>query len=128
MSRVRPPTPVARKAYRQTSYAIGPVILRIGVRPICWPFEAQPFVLIGACNPSGLRLSDTQNARRMQHPRARLGTARVLNGEGRWRGWSEPFFAAALPMAKARVLARIFGQNALVHVSPGRPLRLVWLA
>ncbi|WP_336946561.1 DUF3293 domain-containing protein [Asaia sp. HN010] len=128
MSRIRPPTPAAIRAYRQTSYAIGPVILRIGARPICWPFEAKHLVLIGACNPSGLRLSDTRNARLMQHLRARLGRASVLNGEGRWRGWSEPFFAVALPLAKARVLARIFGQNALVHVSPGRPVRLVWLA
>jgi len=127
MSRVRPPTPVARKAYRQTSYAIGPVILRIGVPPPCRPFEAKHLVLIGACNPSGLRLSDTWNARLMQHLRARLGRAPVLEGEGRWRDWSEPFFAAALPVAKARVLGRIFSQNVLVHASPGRPVRLVWL-
>ncbi|NVN24312.1 DUF3293 domain-containing protein [Asaia siamensis] len=128
MSRVRPPTQAARAAYHRTHYAIGPVVLHIGRRPSDWPFDARSLVLIGACNPSGQRLPDGVNIRLMRQLRARLGRAPSWRGQGSWHAWSEPFFAVACPLPKARVLARLFGQNAVVLAQPHRRVRLVWLA
>ncbi|RUT27061.1 DUF3293 domain-containing protein [Asaia sp. W19] len=127
MQRPRPPTPSTRRAYSQTCYDLAQHTIRIGERLDPWPFRSRALVLISACNPSGRRQPEGINRRAMAHLRAHLSVFDPQVGYGHWRGWGESFLAVALPMDRARVLGRRFGQNALVYVVKGRKARLIWL-
>jgi len=51
---------------------------------------------------------------------------RVFWGEGRLGAWSEVMVGVAMSPVRGRLLARRFGQNAVVVAWPGRVVRLVW--
>jgi hypothetical protein len=81
-------------------------------------------VLITAWNPRGRRLPAACNERRMRLLHAalrRIPTYGASSGEGRW---VEAQFLAACPEACASVLARRFGQNAIVILAKAQRPRL----
>ena len=128
MNRVRPPTAAAIRAYRRSHYVAPGLDVRIGSRPRGWPLPGASIVLLGACNPSGRRLPTGRNAKRMSRLETCLDSFPHLCGEGRLGRWSEALFAVAMPLRRACVLARRFGQNAVVALAPNHAARLVWLA
>ncbi len=84
-------------------------------------------VLMTAWNPRGKRLPAARNERRMRALHASLSRVRTYgasSGDGRW---VEAQFLAALPAARASVLARRFGQNAIVLLARARRPRLLVL-
>ncbi|GAJ28618.1 DUF3293 domain-containing protein [Acidomonas methanolica] len=128
MSGARAPTPRLAQAYRATLYAAPGLRVRIGRRPQGWPLPGREIVLLGACNPGGRLLPPGVNARRMAALRRCLHDVAWREGEGRLGHWAEPFLAAAMPLARAKSLARRFGQNAVVVLRRGQVARLVWLS
>ncbi|CAI9119965.1 DUF3293 domain-containing protein [Brytella acorum] len=128
MNLVRPPTDAAIRAYRRSHYVAPGLDVRIGRPPRGWPLPGASIVLLSACNPSGRRLSAGLNAWRMSRLEVCLDSFPYLRGEGRLGRWSETLFAVAMPLRRACVVARRFGQNAVVALAPNHAARLVWLA
>ena len=129
MTGLLPPTPAVLRSYRLSTYRAGTVEARIGRRPAgLHGWGRIPSVLLSACNPGGRRLPDGWNRRMMHRLDETLRRVAHVQGEGRLRQWSEPLVLAAIPPARAIVLARRFRQNAVVVLHPGRPARLLLLA
>jgi hypothetical protein len=123
---VRPLTPALRRAYARSAYEAGGLHVRIRRRPVgSWPFQSDAFVILGACNPGGRRATDGINARMMCALAERLRHVPSVAGRGGLGQWWEPMTGVCMPLAPARRLARVFGQNAVVLVRRGRPARLV---
>ncbi|MCE2565792.1 DUF3293 domain-containing protein [Komagataeibacter sp. FNDCF1] len=130
MAGILPPTPAVHRSYRLSTYhASGLPPVRIGHRPR-WPKVAPrgDIVLLSACNPGGRRRADGWNRRMMGHLASALAGVAHVSGEGRLGRWSEPLYAARMPLARGIVLARRFRQNAVVVLHGNRPARLVYLA
>lgn len=128
MNRVRPPSGAAVLAYQRSVYSAPGLTARIGQQAIGWPLPGRSLILLSACNPSGLRLPDRTNARRMASLAAQLRPWPYRLGAGRLGNWSEELFVVAMPLARGCVLARRYGQNAIVAIRRGQAARLVWLA
>ncbi|GBQ24114.1 hypothetical protein AA0472_1314 [Acetobacter estunensis NRIC 0472] len=122
-ARIRPLTPALLRAYRLTIYRAGPLEVRIGQRTP--GLKGHTFIFLGAANPGGRRYPDAWNTRMTQRLRHRLRHVAFFIGDGRLGQWCEPMIAAALPLARALRLARLFRQNAVVVAAPDRPARLV---
>ncbi|WP_323991389.1 DUF3293 domain-containing protein [Nguyenibacter sp. L1] len=137
MTGIRPVDVPTARAYRRSTYHAGGMVLRVGCRPVAGQGDAQgdrrsgirgDIVFISAANPGGRRRPDGWNERMMARLAAHLAGVPARRGEGRLGRWGEPLFAARMPLARARVLARRFRQNALLLVRDGGPARLVFLA
>lgn len=129
MTRLLPPTPAVLRAYRASTYVAGGIEIRIGQRPPPIParWAGRSLVLLSACNPGGRRRPDGWNRRRMMALRAALHRVSIAEGEGRLDTWSEPLLLAAMAPRRGIVLARRFGQNAIVVLPRDRAARLVLL-
>jgi hypothetical protein len=107
----------------QPSRALDRLLKRHGVR--VWAF-------VTACNPRSRRLADWCNLarqRRLQALSGRLGFAALPGaGVGDDPAWpAEPsLLIVDIGRARARRLARLFGQNAIVVGRRGGPPELVW--
>ncbi len=119
------------RAYRATEYEAAGAEACIGRRSAAidrllrgWGVRTAAF--IGAANPGSRRRPAGWNRRRHAALLARLRQVPHAEGDGRGRSWSEPHVLAALPPGRAAVLARRFGQAAIVVVARERPARL-WL-
>lgn len=100
--------------------------MRIGRRVDAAALPAvREAAFIGAENPMGRRHPPGWNARRTAVLEGWLRRVPHVAGRGQGRGWSESHVLAALPAARAAVLARRFRQLAIVVVRPGQPARLL---
>jgi Protein of unknown function (DUF3293) len=133
---LRPVDDATARAYRLSLYRAGGVSVRVGRRPVrddegggggLWGGRGD-IVFVSASNPGGRRRPDGWNCRMMRRLAESLPGVTLHAGEGRLGRWSEPLFAAVLPLARGRVIARRFRQNAVLLVRDGRPARLVFLA
>ncbi|HEY2250326.1 MAG TPA: DUF3293 domain-containing protein [Planctomycetaceae bacterium] len=130
-------------AYKATNYCVddatsGPFHFRIGE---CCPALDRllsetgfnDWVYITACNPGSRRLSDAENARRMDELEARLHALPCVIYHGRGVGtigdWPpEPsLLVQGLSENQGLDLGRSFGQAAIVAGRRGEPARLVWV-
>jgi len=117
------------QAYSAAEYRVAGCALRIGRRSFALDglllgMGAREAVLITACNPRGRLSSENRNAammRRLQAALRRRTSFPAQSGAGRW---TEAQFLAACPEAWACVVARRFGQNALVVLRPRQKPRL----
>jgi hypothetical protein len=87
--------------------------------------HARSACLLGADNPGSRRMPAGWNVRARARLHASLRRVPTRAAIGAWRGWSEAHLLAALPLARGRVLARRFRQNAIVVLRRGAPARLV---
>lgn len=130
-----------RQAYHQAEYVVfsaPPFTLRIGE-----PSEAltrlyarlgcEGCIYLTACNPRSRRLRPKANARRMRalsRVLARQGW-RTIPGEGRDPGGAWPaepsLLVPGMDVADGILLARRFGQNALVAAPADGIPRLMWV-
>ncbi|WP_338029330.1 DUF3293 domain-containing protein [Gluconacetobacter asukensis] len=133
MTGLRPVDAATALAYRRSLYRAGGISVRVGQRPVpddpmlpAW-WRRGDVVFVSAANPGGRRRPDGWNLRGMRALAACLAGCESHEGEGRLGHWAEPLFAVRLPLARGRVIARRFGQNAVLLVRDGRPARLVFL-
>ncbi|MBB2187479.1 DUF3293 domain-containing protein [Gluconacetobacter liquefaciens] len=133
MTGLRPVDAATARTYRRSLYRAGGISVRVGQRPLPdspggsgW-WRRGDVVFISAANPGGRRRPDGWNRRRMRALAGRLAGYAIHEGEGRLGQWAEPLFAVCLPLARGRVIARHFGQNAVLLVRDGGPGRLVFL-
>jgi hypothetical protein len=111
----------------------GPIVLRVGQRNaslerLLHRRHARMWAFVTAWNPRSHRLSLWRNAAR-QRRLERLCTDTVPGvGVGDDLAWPPEPSLLALGMAPgtAARLARMFGQNAILAGTRGRPARLVW--
>jgi hypothetical protein len=134
-------SPHLLRAYRVSAYRAAGLDLRIGRRNVALDgllagMGARQAVLITACNPRSRRMPPGWNARMMARLHAKLSRRTAYPAEsgpaasqGHVRAWSwhESQFLAACPEAWAACVARLFRQNALVALRPGRAPRLLAL-
>nr|WP_246387500.1 DUF3293 domain-containing protein [Gluconacetobacter sacchari] len=131
---MRPVDAATARAYRRSLYRAGGIAIRVGQRPMAddpgapaW-WRHGDVVFVSAANPGGRRRPEGWNRRRMRVLAGHVAGCELHEGEGRLGQWSEPLLAVRLPLARGRVIARRFGQNAVVLVRGGGPARLVFLA
>jgi hypothetical protein len=118
-----------RLAYAATEYRVAGSSLRIGRRSptldgLLAGMGTREAVLITACNPRSHRSSANRNARMMGRLHATLRRRTVFPAESGTGRWIEAQFLAAAPEAWASVIARRFGQNAMVVLRPRQKPRL----
>lgn len=133
MTGLRPIDAATARAYRRSLYRAGGMSARVGHRPVAddpaapaW-WRRGDVLFVSAANPGGRRRPDGWNRRRMDALAACLAGCEIHDGEGRLGQWAEPLFAVRLKLARGRVIARRFGQNAVLLVRDGGPARLVLL-
>jgi hypothetical protein len=116
----------------------GPFHLRCGEQSLAldWLLEEHgldAWAYITACNPGSQRLTDEENARRMEVLEVRLRQLPCVIFHGRGVGtrgdWApEPsLLALGLSELVAREIATSFGQKAIVVGRRGKVARLIWL-
>jgi hypothetical protein len=130
-----------RHAYLDTVYAVQDdarlIKFRVGshkaaLDALLARHRAKDWAHISACNPGLETLSPTENRRRMKRLEntARKRGYTTLPGNGRddrqRRPAEDTLFVMGIPEAKARRLAREFGQWAIVAGRRGEAARLVW--
>jgi Protein of unknown function (DUF3293) len=118
-----------RLAYSATEYRVAGCSLRIGRRSptvdgLLAGMGTREAILITACNPRSRRSSANRNARMMGRLHAMLRRRTVFPAESGAGRWLEAQFLAAAPEAWASVVARRFGQNAMVVLRPRQKPRL----
>jgi hypothetical protein len=115
-------------AYLATSYIACGVTVHVGRRAdrLLRLIGARQACFLGADNPRSRRMPPGWNRRARLRLAAPLRRIQTWPATGTWRGWSEAHTLAALPAARARVLARRFRQNAIVVLRQGAPARLLW--
>lgn len=91
-------------------------------------------LILTACNPRSRRLRPAANARRMRALRQAIDAlgfpglpAMGLDPQGIWPDEAS-LWVPGLPLASGLILARSFGQNALVECPEDTVARLVWTA
>nr|WP_220790319.1 DUF3293 domain-containing protein [Gluconacetobacter takamatsuzukensis] len=130
---MRPVDAATALAYRRSLYRAGGISVRVGQRPVPdgpgvpgW-WRRGDVVFVSAANPGGRRRPDGWNRRRMRALAGCLAGCERHEGEGRLGQWAEPLLAVRMPLARGRVIARRFGQNAVLLVRGGGLARLVFL-
>ena len=118
-----------RLAYGAAEYRVAGCSLRIGRRSLTLDgllagMGVREAVLITACNPRSRLSCANRNARMMRRLRAMLRRRTVFPAESGAGRWTEAQFLAAAPEAWACVVARRFGQNAMVVLRPCQKPRL----
>ncbi|MBM9403128.1 DUF3293 domain-containing protein [Gluconacetobacter azotocaptans] len=132
MTGLRPVDPATARAYRRSLYRAGGLAVqpgcRPGGRPGWWRGRRGDVVFVSACNPGGRRRPDGWNRRMMARLAEHLSGVPHCGGEGTLGAWSEALYAVAFPLARGRVVARRFRQNAVLALRDGQAARLVFLA
>ncbi len=123
------PTHLTR-AYKASTYSVAGFGLRIGRRSgaldgLLSGLGVREAVLITAWNPASRRMPPGWNARRMAALRLRLGTTPALPAQGGCGAWAEDHLLVVGDRRRLAVLARAFGQSALVGLRRGQSLRLL---
>jgi hypothetical protein len=128
-------------AYLSTTYRVdtarGAVALRVGqhnaaLERLLKRRGVRTWAFVTACNPRSAHLPRWRNLlrqHRLQTLARRLGYHMLPGaGVGEDPAWpSEPsFLILSIPRQRARRLARLFGQNAIVAGRRGAPPELVW--
>jgi hypothetical protein len=88
---------------------------------------AREAVLITAWNPASHRMPRQWNARKMAALRHLLGSTPCLPASAAWRGWVEDQLLVIGDHRQLAVLARRFGQAAILSLKRGQDVRLVQL-
>ncbi len=137
----RVPVALLARAYLSTTYRVdapaGPIELRIGqasgaLDRLLRQRGVRTWAFVTACNPYSLRLPDWRNLVRQRRLRTlcrQLGFSALPGaGVGDVPGWPpEPsLLVLGIARARARRLARLFAQNAIVAGRRGRVPELVW--
>jgi hypothetical protein len=131
-----------RTAYESTEFWVddapsGQFYLRCGERSptldrLLTDAGLNDWIYITACNPGSRRLSDDENASRMQQLEAQLQALPCVIYHGRGVGtvgdWPpEPsLLVLRLGEREGLEIARTFGQNAIVAGTRDEPARLAW--
>jgi hypothetical protein len=120
------------RAYRDTRYEACGIALRIGLR--CAPMDTMLRALGGrhggfitAWNPASQRLPDAINRRRQNRLAGCLRRVRFVQAQGSLRRWREDHLLVAADPRLLAVLARRFGQHAIVVLRARQPARLLLL-
>ena len=118
MPAIRPPSPAILRAYTMSRYSAGAVVARVGspARGLRADQARTRLVFLGACNPGGRRRPDGWNCRMMRRLRCVLRRIRFIEAMGSLGRWSEAMLMAFMDPRRAAVVARRFGQNAIVVV------------
>jgi Protein of unknown function (DUF3293) len=123
----RPIPPHLLRAYRETTYLVDGVAVRIGRRCPDALFDrshGREAVLLTAWNPLSRRMPDGWNHRMQQNLRRQLRRFVVLEADGSWRRWREAMLLVASdPRPCIRVAAR-FRQHAVVILCRGHRARV----
>jgi hypothetical protein len=125
------PHPKLLRAYRDTHYEAAGVAIRIGRRDPALDALLRELLgrqggLMTAWNPASRRLPDGVNRRRQLRLREHLRRARCVPAHGHLRRWREDKLLVAADPRRLAVIARRFGQSAIVALRVGQPARLLW--
>jgi uncharacterized protein DUF3293 len=117
-------------AYRQTSYQVGGIKIRIGRRSpamdrLLLLAAAQEAAFITAYNPYSRRMPFGWNQRMQARLTAAMRRHQLIPANGHWRRWSEGHLLALADARQVRTVARQFRQNGIVIVRRGQPARLL---
>ncbi len=118
-----------QRAYRRSRYRVAGLELTIGRRSgaldgILAGLGVRDAMLMTAWNPASRLRPRQWNDRMMAALRRRLGDTPALPASGDWHGWCEEHLLVAGDPRRLAVLARLFGQSAIVGARRGRGLRL----
>jgi hypothetical protein len=116
------------RAYRQTRYSAGGVVVRIGWRPPDALFDqigSREAVFVTAWNPRSRRMPLGWNARMQRRLAERLRRFAVIPADGTLGHWHEVHLLVVTDVRRMLRLARIFRQLGVVAMRRGRPARLV---
>jgi hypothetical protein len=121
-----------RRLYRRSHYHVAGLDLCIGRRSggldgVLAGLGVRDAVLITAWNPASRLRPRQWNERKMAALRRRLGDTPALPASGAWHGWCEEHLLVAGDPRRLAVLARQFGQSAIVGARRGQGLRLTSL-
>ena len=116
--------------YRATRYSVAGVNLTVGRRSgaldgLLSGLGARDAVLITAWNPASRRMPRSWNNRMMAALRHRLGTTPALPASGSLHAWSEDHLLVVGDRRRLAVLARLFGQAAMIGLKRGQDVRLL---
>ncbi len=119
-------------AYRRSRYTVAGFGLTVGRRSgaldgVLSGMGAREAVLITAWNPASHRMPRQWNARKMAALRHLLGSTPCLPASAAWRGWVEDQLLVIGDHRQLAVLARRFGQAAILSLKRGQDVRLVQL-
>jgi len=107
------------RAYRDTTYTAGGVVLRIGRR------SAVTGVLVTAWNPRSRRMPVGWNHRMQQRLCERLRRFATVPAEGALGRWREAHLLVIADARQVLSIARNFRQRAIVVARRGHPTTLV---
>jgi hypothetical protein len=118
--------------YRRSRYSVAGFNLTVGRKSgaldgVLAGLGVREAVLISAWNPASRRMPPGWNARRMAALRHRLGSTPALPASGSGAGWAEDHLLVVGDRRRLSVLARLFGQVALVGLKRGQDVRLLSL-
>lgn len=123
------------RAYRTSAYRAAGRTLRLMPRGAAVAVAAAMLAALGgarqggfvtAYNPRSRRRPAGWNRRMQKALAARLGRLRHLPASAGDRRWTEAHWLIAAAPARLGVVARCFGQSAILVLAQGRAPRLVW--
>ena len=117
-------------AYRRAAYTVAGLDLVVGRRSraldgLLAGMSARDAVLITAWNPASRRMPPDWNARKMAALRHRLGSTPSLPASSAGAAWFEDQLLVVGDRRRLAVLARLFGQAAMVGLRRGQGVRLL---
>jgi hypothetical protein len=118
------------RAYRRSRYSVAGLTLSVGRRSgaldgLLAGMGVRHAVLITAWNPASRRMPRNWNERMMAALRHRLGTTPALPASGAWHDWAEDHLLVIGDRRRLAVLARRFGQSAIIGLKIGQDVRLL---
>jgi hypothetical protein len=118
------------RAYRRSRYSVAGLSLSVGRRSgaldgLLAGMGVRDAVLITAWNPASRRMPLRWNERMMAALRHQLGTTPALPASGAWHDWAEDHLLVIGDRRRLAVLARRFGQSAIIGLKIGQDVRLV---
>ncbi len=117
-------------AYGRTRYTVAGLGLTVGRRSagldgLLAGMRAREAVLITAWNPASRRMPPQWNARMMAALRLRLASTPSLPATGAGSAWTEDHLLVVGDRRRLAVLARLFGQAAILSLRRGQHVRLL---
>jgi hypothetical protein len=118
------------RAYRRSRYSVAGLSLSVGRRSVALDgllagMGVRNAVLITAWNPASRRMPLRWNERMMAALRHQLGTTPALPASGAWHKWAEDHLLVIGDRRRLAVLARRFGQSAIIGLKIGQDVRLL---
>jgi hypothetical protein len=122
--------PTLLRAYRNTSYQVGDIRIRIGRRcsamdRLLCAHASREAAFITAYNPFSRLMPPGWNQRMQKRLAGAVRRRTALPATGSLRGWSETHLLVLGDVRPIRRLARRYRQNAIVTVRLQQPARLV---